>query len=61
MVSLWKDPAGEIKLTSVPAVTATTTGLGAAAKEEDEKIIKLRNTISSLRSELRAVSISYFI
>ena len=58
MVSLWKNPSGEVTLTSVPVVTATAAAGGAGPSAEDvEKIRELRNIISSLRSELKTVSI----
>ena len=59
MVSLWKNPSGEVTLTSVPVVTATAAAGAGPSAEDVEKIRELRNIISSLRSELKTVSIIY--
>ena len=58
MVSLWKNPAGDVTLTSVPVATASI-ATGISATEDDEKIRELKNIISSLQSELKTVSIVY--
>lgn len=58
MVSLWKDPTGEVKLSDLTPVPTKSPGLGASidALADDAKIAELKRTINSLKAEIRAVS-----
>lgn len=51
MVELWKNPSGDVKLTSVP-----TKGPSGSNSEDSAKTAELKNTIVSLRTEIESVS-----
>ena len=59
MVSLWKDPTGEVKLSDMTTPTPTKSpGLRGSidALADDAKIAELKRTIDSLKAEIRSVS-----
>ena len=60
MVGLYRDPSGEVELSSVPHQKTFTTQQGTifnmANTEDSAKITELRNTIASLKEQISAVS-----
>ena len=66
MVELYRNPSGEVNLSTVPQASSggnrkneiiITTNDSGASSEDNAKIAKLRATIESLKTQIKAVSL----
>lgn len=59
MVELWKNPSGDIQVTSVTNNVSNPALTDSNSAEDNAKITELRNTIASLKAEIESVGKDY--
>ena len=64
MVGLYRNPSGEVELSSVPHQKTSTLAppqstINLSQTEDSAKITELRNTIASLKEQISAVSVFF--
>ena len=56
MVELWRDPSGDVKLTTNSPYAVTPSPGNTLSSEDSTKIVELRKIVASLKSEIETVS-----